>query len=95
MQIEVTRRGGLAGVVVQGAVDTSELPAEFASAADAALRRLPYGRPPSAVPHPDSFQYQITVVEAGTRRTAALNESEVGDALQPVIEAAMARGHLG
>jgi hypothetical protein len=94
MQVEVVRRGGLAGVAVRGAVDTTDLPSDAAAGAEIALRALPFGRPPSPPRHPDSFQYEITVVNGSTRRTAVLDEANVPEGLRPLVDAAVARGSL-
>jgi len=94
MQVEVVRRGGIAGVTVRGTVDTAEFPPDVAAAAEAALRGLAFDRPPSPPRHPDSFQYAVSVVHGGTPRTAVLDEADVPPALLPLIDAAVARGQL-
>jgi hypothetical protein len=94
MQVEVVRRGGIAGVTLRGVVDTAELTAAEAKTAEAALRALPFGRPPAAPRHPDSFQYEIAIVRDGVRRSIVLDEGQVPEELRPVIDAAVARGHL-
>jgi len=93
MRVEIVRRGGLAGIALRGAVDTTELPADVASRAEAALRALPFGQPPPPPRHPDSFQYQITL-EDGDGRSAVVNESDVSADLRPVIDAARSRGQI-
>lgn len=94
MQVEVARRGGLAGVTVRGTADTAHLPPDAAAAAEAALQRLPFDRPPSPPRHPDSFQYEITLGNGGTRRSVVLDEAELPEAVRPVIDAAVAHGRL-
>jgi len=94
MQIEVVRRGGIAGVVVRGTVDTAALPPEVAATAEAALHGLSADRSPSPPRHPDSFQYELTVVNGTPRRSVVLDEADVPAGLRPVIEAAVARGQL-
>jgi hypothetical protein len=93
MHVEVVRRGGIAGIALRGTVDTAELP--HAGEAEAALRRLQFGRPPSPPRHPDGFQYEITVVDGDDRQSTVLDEAEVPAGLHPVIEAAVMRGRLG
>jgi hypothetical protein len=94
MQVEVARRGGLAGVALRGTVDTAELPANVADAAEAALKLLQAAPPPARTRHPDSFQYELTVLSAGARSSVVLNETEMPEGLRPLIEAAVARGRL-
>jgi emfourin len=95
VQVDVVRRGGIAGVALRGDVDTTALPAATRSAVEQELARLPFGQapPPS---HPDAFQYEIVVVgDGGTSgRRAVLDERAVPDVLRPVIKEALARGHL-
>ncbi len=94
MEVEVVRRGGFAGVAVRGTIDTAELPPDVAAAAEAALRALQFDRPPSPPRHPDSFQYEFSVVNGSTRRTVALDEADVPEGLRPIVDAAVARGRL-
>jgi hypothetical protein len=92
MRVEVVRRGGVAGVAEPGSIDPSELPPRVADDAVAALTRLPFAQPPAPPRHPDSFQYEITVVEGEERRRAVLDEAQVPAALHPLLEAALERG---
>ena len=94
MQVEVVRRGGIAGLTLSGAVDTADLPTAQAAMADAALRALPFDRPPLPPRHPDSFQYELTIVGEGARRSLVLDEDQVPEDLRPVIDAAVAQGRI-
>ena len=94
MQVEVARRGGIAGVTLRGVVDTADLAPAAGKAAEAALRGLTFDRPAAPPRHPDSFQYELTVVDGSTRRSTVLNEDELPDVLRPIIDAALAHGHL-
>jgi len=87
MRVEIVRTGGLAGIALRGVVDTSELPADVASRAEAAVRALPFGQTPQS-PHPDGFQYQITVLDDGDARSAVINEADVSGDLRPAVDAA-------
>jgi hypothetical protein len=91
MQVEVVRRGGLIGVPMRGSIDTGQLPEPAASRATGALRELPFGKPPAAPTHPDSFQYEITVVEAGDRRQAVIDESQLPSDLRSLVDGALRR----
>jgi hypothetical protein len=96
MRVQVTRRGGLAGIPLHGELETAELPPEQARAAEEALRQLPADRAPSPPTHPDAFQYDIAFSDAGVgARTVTLDETELTDDLRPIIDTAMSRGTLG
>lgn len=94
MKVEVARRGGLAGVVIRGAVETSDLTDLPREEIDALLGDLPFGRESIVPRHPDSFQYEVTIGDQAARRSAILDESEVPDKLRPVLKAALARGQV-
>lgn len=93
MQVQVVRRGGIAGVALRGDVDTTALPAGTRSAVEQELGRLPFGQPPPTPHHPDAFQYEI-VVDGDAGRRAVLDEGSVPGALRPLIEQALAHGRL-
>jgi hypothetical protein len=96
VRVHVVRRGGLAGIPLRGELETSELTANQAAPAEAALQGLAVGKPPAPPSHPDGFQYQLTFSGAdGAARTVTIDEAEVSDALRPVIEMAASRGTLG
>ncbi|MDQ6670101.1 MAG: hypothetical protein M3069_05035 [Chloroflexota bacterium] len=95
MRIQVTRRGGLAGIPLRGEVDTSELPGDEGTLAEDALHLLPDSAA-GAPQHPDGFQYEIAFSPPnGASRSTLVDESEVPDVLRPVIQAALNRGTLG
>ncbi|MDR0358543.1 MAG: hypothetical protein LBJ87_03635, partial [bacterium] len=80
------------GVAQPGSLDLSELPPKVAGDAAAALAQLPFATPSAAPRHPDSFQYEITVIDGDERRRAVLDEAQVPDALRPLLDAALDRG---
>ena len=94
MQVEVIRQGGIAGVRLKARVDTSELGPGGAKQAEAALEKLPFGRRAPAAGHPDGFLYEISLPDAGQRRSVVLDEAEVPEELRPLVDAALARGDL-
>ena len=73
---------------MRGVVDTAQLPADVAGRAEAAVRALPFGKPPPPPSHPDAFQYQITVLDGGESQSAVINESDVSADLRPAVDAA-------
>ena len=92
MHIQVVRRGGIAGVTLRGEADSAEL-AGAGGDAEALLRSLPAGQPPSGG-RPDRFRYEITVTDGGRSQTAHFNEDELPESLRPVVRAALAHGTL-
>jgi hypothetical protein len=94
MRVEVTRRGGFAGVALHAALDTAQLPAADASRVDAALRDLPWDRPPAEPTGADRFRYELATVEGGHERHVELSEGEVPDALRPLLDLLSDQGQL-
>ncbi len=91
MHVRVVRRGGIAGIVLRGEVESADLPS--AAEADQLLRALPFGRRPGPG-RPDRFQYEITVTEEGRSRTTHVGEAELPEGLRPVVAAALAHGTI-
>jgi hypothetical protein len=94
MRVDVTRRGGIAGVALHAALDTAQLTAADASEAEAALRDLPWDRPPGEPTGPDRFRYELATVEGGHERRVELWEGEIPDALRPLLELLNDQGEL-
>ena len=90
MHLQVTRRGGLAGIPLRGEVDTATLPAAQTRAADAVLASLPGDRAPAGARHPDGFSYELSF----GGRSVTLDETAIPAGLRPAIDAAMARATL-
>jgi hypothetical protein len=91
MRVEVRRRGGFAGIAMTGAADTSELEPAAASAAEAAVQDLLAAHAAAGPPNPDGFQYDLS----SDGNSVTLNESDITDALRPLIDRAMAGASLG
>jgi len=91
VRVEVARSGGFIGLTLRGEVDTTALPEPTATRVAEALRGLPFGRPPAPPRHPDSFRYEVTVVDDG-RRTAVLDEAQLPAELRPILDAAITAG---
>ena len=86
MRVEVTRRGGVAGVALHAVLDTAQLAVGDASRAEAALRDLPWDRPPGELTGADRFRYEVVTVESGRKRHVELTEGEIPDTLRPLLE---------
>ncbi len=94
MRVDVTRRGGFAGVALHAALDTAQLTAADASRAEAALRELPWDRPRAEPTGADRFRYEVVTVEDGHERHVELSEREIPGALRPLLELLSDQGQL-
>src|SRR5262245_56027908 len=86
MRVDVTRRGGVAGVALHAALDTAQLAAADASRVEAALRGLPWGRRPAEPTGADRFRYEVVTMDGGREQHVVLTESEISDTLRPLLE---------
>ncbi len=86
MRLQVTRRGGFAGVALHAALDTAQLSAVDATRAEAALRELPWDRLPTEPTGADRFRYELVTVEGDHERHVELGETEIPDTLRPLVE---------
>jgi hypothetical protein len=93
VHVQVVRRGGIAGVVLRGEVDTAEL-SGVGDNVERFLRSLPFGRRPAPA-RPDRFLYEITVTGGGRSRSAQFGETELPESLRPLVDAALAHGTIG
>lgn len=94
MRVDVTRRGGIAGVALHAALDTAQLAAADAARAEAALRDLPWDRPASEPTGADRFRYEVVTVEGGHERHVELADAEIPDTLRPLLELLSDHGQL-
>jgi hypothetical protein len=82
VRVHITRRGGIAGVVLEAEIETTELGAE-ASRVEAALTRLVGSEEPSAPSHPHEFEYEISVPARNQREL--IREHEMPSDLEPLL----------
>ena len=86
MHVEFRRSGGIAGIDMTASADTHELPGEQAETV-AALMKL--GSSPAAPPNaggpPDTFNYAVTVTDGAQTSTHHWAESDVPDAVRPLL----------
>jgi len=95
VRIEVTRRGGIAGVTLKAEVDTGDLPPDDATRVERSVKQLIEACDPGrAPPIPDSFEYHISLPDHPDRPTVVVPEHEVPDHLRPLIQAAKTRARL-
>ena len=89
MRLGIRRLGGIAGLTLRSEIDTGEMPAERATAVEAAVGELA-GHTPTPPSHPDGFRYEITTPEEPGSAPIVLNEGEIPEHLRGAIEDAAA-----
>ena len=96
MRIEFRRSGGFAGLSVQLALESAELPAAEREALEALIARARFFElpPRTARARPDAFQYDLTIENAGRRHAVCVHDPVEPEALRPLLErlTALARG---
>jgi len=96
MKVGVARYGGLLGnIPMRATVDTTELDAGIAAAAEQSVRQLPFGRAPSPPRHPDQFRFEISLEDEGGRRSVVISEDEIPLGLRPLLDEAIRMGRPG
>jgi len=91
VKVSLVRGGGFGGFVTRTEIDGDQLPPERAEelrvkVAEAEAGEALEAAAPSGLPsHPDEFQYELTIEDAGETRTVRLSESSMSDALQALI----------
>jgi hypothetical protein len=91
-RVSLRRTGGLAGLAMQGTVDTRDLPqpqaAEVLGGIDhALLENSPASQGPTG--SADRFQYELTIQRGGTTHVATFSEDQIPAQLAPVIRTLM------
>lgn len=94
MRVDMTRRGGIAGVALHAVLDTAALAAPDASRVEAALRDLPWDRSTAGPNEADRFRYVMITVEHDHERQVVLGESEIPDALRPLVALLADQGQI-
>lgn len=84
-----TRTGGYAGIAITNTIDTATLSIDRANQLRQLIDTTDFFRLPPAItsrpPHPDRFQYTLTVEKDGQYHTVVVNEEAVPEALKPLI----------
>jgi hypothetical protein len=94
MRIQITRRGGLAGIPLSAELDTGALQHETAAEVEQAVHELlGRGDQSTTPPHPDAFEYEIAVPGGGA--SARVSESELPPQLRPLLQELVSKGTLG
>jgi hypothetical protein len=85
MKIGLTRSGGFAGMSMQTAVDTGDLPPDQAELLTALAGRL-RASASKAAPIADGFQYDFTIADGRGTRHVRLAESELTPEARELVE---------
>src|SRR5215831_2868709 len=94
MRVQITRRGGLAGVALHAELDTKSLDSNTAKGVEDELERLvASGNEPSTPPHPDAFEYEIVLPEED--KSARVSETDLPQQLKPLLQQLTTKGTLG
>jgi Emfourin len=82
MRIQITRRGGLAGVVLRAEIETSDMEAESARRVETTVPNVLREGATARTPHPDAFEYEISVPGEGVVK---LGEHQIPGDLEPLL----------
>jgi hypothetical protein len=94
MRVQITRRGGLAGIPLSLDTDTRTFDQKIAEQLDVVLQELvTRHEKPRLPPHPDAFEYDIVLPDL--KRTTRLGESELPPQLQPLLQELKRHGNRG
>jgi hypothetical protein len=91
VRVQVTRKGGLAGLTLAADVDTDDLDAEAAPRVERSLEQLLARDQPSGPPRPDGFEYHFTLPDRGA---VAVPEHELPEELQPLLDEFAKKGTM-
>jgi hypothetical protein len=92
VRIQIRRRGGLAGIALCADLDTAELGSQTAARVEDAVARLAATTGAAPTPHPDAFEYEITV--PGRCDSVLVGEHELPSDLEPLIQKLSKVGHV-
>lgn len=90
MRVTFEQTGGFAGMTITKVFDTSTLPEKEAKRLRQLVDVATFFNLPATLtsdtPHPDSFEYLITVEEDGKQHTVEVSESAAPANLTPLLE---------
>jgi hypothetical protein len=97
IRVEVVRSGGFAGITRTGSVDTADLDEQQTATLLKLLEESRLGTessPPVSEPRrgADRFQYEVTILRDGERRSFLLGESDLSAAQQSLIRSVLGQG---
>jgi hypothetical protein len=86
MRIQFERSGGIAGITVKKAVDTTRLPAQERAELEAMVHAIDFDHvPPAPRTGADRFQYDIKI-EDGRRRHVSLTDGQLTPQFRALID---------
>jgi hypothetical protein len=98
MRISLERRGGVTGMPMRVTIDTSMLSPEQIVQLNhliTATNFFDLSDRLAAVPHPDRFQYRITIEDAYRTHSVTISETVINDTLRPLLAWLMEWGQSG
>lgn len=87
MQIRLERSGGLIGISLRAAVDTSRLPAAERAEIESLARAVDFDQipPPPSRPGADRFHYDLSIQDGG-RRKASFVDGQVTPPMRSLLD---------
>jgi hypothetical protein len=89
LRITFERTGGFAGITISANVNADDLTAGEADELRRLIKEADFFNLPSAIaphePHPDRFQYEVTVQDDGRLHTVKVSEEVMPETLRPLI----------
>ncbi len=84
------RTGGLAGITISATVDSADLSESQASELRKLIDQADFFNLPAVIapskPHPDRFEYNVTVQDDGRSHTIRVSEEAIPENLRPLIK---------
>jgi hypothetical protein len=93
VRVQITRRGGIAGVPLHATLDTSDLDGRTAAEVEGALKRLMDQPQVASPPQPDRFYYEIAVPDRNWSTSVA--EQDLPRELTPLVDKLSSTGTVG
>jgi hypothetical protein len=93
VRVQITRRGGIAGVPLHADLETSDLDSKAATQVEGALDRLMDEPRAASAPQPDRFYYEIAVPARNWSTSVA--EQDLPPGLTPLVEQLSKVGTVG
>ena len=87
MKIEFKRSGGFAGIGVRLSLESADLPPAEREALERLIERSRFFELPArlAAPHPDAFQYDLTIEDEGRRHAVHLDDRGAPEDVKPLL----------
>jgi hypothetical protein len=88
MHLIVERTGGFTGIPLTKTIDSASLSQQEAASLHQMMVAAGFFELPATIPstpHPDRFQYQITVEQEGKRHSVTVGETAVPSNLKPLL----------